>query len=557
MSNNESRNVKNNPPVSVVNPPEAENPHYTEEERARAYRLPEFRRWWAKRKKEGGIPFGTSPFHAFMTDLSKSASPRGVSWKEDVSSSDVVGVDSPESQYRIMKQIRGWPSGHGPRGGGVWNPPENEMNDNENPPAYGAGWKLERRKKYRTSTGADSAPYPEPWSRSKYWRKGHTRDGDYVRGHYMKAPWHGGRSILPSEIPMFGFLHGGPSNPPAYGAGWKLERRKKYRTSTGADSAPYPDPHTRSRFWVKGHHRTGPYGEDEHVRGHYRAANPGGDGRGVCPLYGVEAEAECANCGWIGDASDLADFRSDCTPGETDWGNNPPASGRGWTMERRKKYRTSTGADSAEYPEPHSRSRFWVKGHNRGWHGREHVRGHYRDANPPFEPCPVCGETACSAICVECGTSEHETDEVFQILGFDADGTPIYVCLACAGTLYSEGAEFDFDANPPFDPFKGKKVKKGRCPCCGGAATRRKPTGGRRQPAGERPWLDDGEAQEVSDGHRGRFRAVSEATLAVETLGQGIHQRRRCSRQGTLRDPEPDSRDGGTRSRAGRCRCGW
>jgi hypothetical protein len=51
--------------------------------------------------------------------------------------------------------------------------------------------------------------------------------------------------------------------------GWTMERRKKFRHETGADTTHRPPPHTRQKFWVKGHARAG-----VPVTGHYRKANP-------------------------------------------------------------------------------------------------------------------------------------------------------------------------------------------------------------------------------------------------------------------------------------------
>jgi hypothetical protein len=47
-----------------------------------------------------------------------------------------------------------------------------------------ASWKIERRKKYRTSTGADQAKRPLPGAMSKCYVNGYIkRDGTRVRGH--------------------------------------------------------------------------------------------------------------------------------------------------------------------------------------------------------------------------------------------------------------------------------------------------------------------------------------------------------------------------------------
>lgn len=52
---------------------------------------------------------------------------------------------------------------------------------------------------------------------------------------------------------------------------WIMERRKKYRTATGADSKPRPRPGTRQQCFVS------PYTRQDgiHVRGHYRAIDQG------------------------------------------------------------------------------------------------------------------------------------------------------------------------------------------------------------------------------------------------------------------------------------------
>ncbi len=50
-------------------------------------------------------------------------------------------------------------------------------------------------------------------------------------------------------------------------ASWHMERRKKYRTSTGADSAKRPGPGTRTKCFVKGYRKK----DGTRIRGHYRS----------------------------------------------------------------------------------------------------------------------------------------------------------------------------------------------------------------------------------------------------------------------------------------------
>lgn len=54
---------------------------------------------------------------------------------------------------------------------------------------------------------------------------------------------------------------------PKTGASWKLDRRHKFRSKTTADPNKRPEPHTRSKFWVRAHIRNG-----HPVKGHYRNA---------------------------------------------------------------------------------------------------------------------------------------------------------------------------------------------------------------------------------------------------------------------------------------------
>jgi predicted amidophosphoribosyltransferase len=239
-----------------------ENRHYTDEERSRIMRTPEFKKWIHKwqREKKGEPKQGW--LHAFMSDVGHASGAMGVDeWPTTVRYSDRKGVERPVKRQHYLKvatkkrTIAGKPAIKEIS----MNPGGEEMSENneevlENP--------------------------------------GHICPNDDTPLVSMGE-----------RCPKCGYERGS-RNP--HDKSWLMERRTKYRDATGADTTHRPAPHSREKFWVRGHQRGGGMLADgTHVSGHYRAANP----------VGISKRGTCDNCGDTTHDTTSLELCNDCLEG--------------------------------------------------------------------------------------------------------------------------------------------------------------------------------------------------------------------------------------------------